>query len=403
MTILLSLWEASLVDASFRIALVTAAQLLANVANRLRRGGTSRRARVALIGAALLAAPSGCGGTPPPATGHAARALPAGPVVWLRSSAADAQFPLLRRNAAAIAVVHPAGVHPVTLDRVTADPGLSRLTAAVKAANPRALVVPAVVDDALARTPGGSQEMRRLLLDQHDGVPGDFMKHHVSQLVDLAKPYDGLAVDYEFTFDELRGDVQQLRAGFTVFTRALRQALPAGQVLAVAVRARTQVAPASPAQAAYDYRSLGRVADLVEVLAYDHAWPTSPPGAIAPPDWVGSVAAYTRTQLAGTGAQGVLLIGNYGYDWPVDDHGDRTAAAAALTATALTGLPGFSRHAAQWTYTRRGQMHVVHQITLAAMRHEVRAIAALRRLRVGFWSASESDPQGWAKITAALR
>jgi hypothetical protein len=315
----------------------------------------------------------------------------------MRSGAANAGYPLLRRNASVVAVVHPTSFHPSTLAQVDPDPSLPRVNAAVKAANPRALVIPAAVDDDLAK-----DQMRRLLLDQKDGVPGEFMKHHVAELVELVKPYDGLAVDYEFTFESLRGDVERFRTGFTVFVRALRHALPPRQVLAVAVKARTGTRPATPATAIYDYRSLGRTADLVEVLAYDHAWTTSPPGPIAPEDWVRSVAKYTQTQLAGTGAQPVLLIGSYGYDWPVDDQGRRTAPGAALTATGLTLLPGFSEEAANWTYERDGEKHEVYQVTLDAMRSEIREVAAPRRFRVGFWSASESDPGGWSKITAAL-
>lgn len=355
------------------------------------------------IAAAVLVWLPGCGSAgPPPATGHSTRALPAGPVVWLRSGAPTAHYPLLRRNASRVAMVHPTSFHPSTLERVDPDPTLPRVSAAVKAGNAHALVVPAVVDDDLAASPLGVREMRRLLLDQKNGVPGDFMKHHVSELVGLVKPYDGLAVDYEFTFESLRGDVARFRTGFTVFIRALRQALPARQVLAVAVRARTGMGPVSPAQAVYDYRSLGRTADFVEVLAYDHAWPTSPPGAIAPGAWVRTVARYAESQLAGTGTQPVLLIGNYGYDWPVDARGRRTAAGAAVTATGLTRLPGFSPGAASWTYRRAGRKHEVHQITLRGMRAEIRRIALPRGFRVGFWSASESDPRGWSKIRQAL-
>jgi hypothetical protein len=353
--------------------------------------------------AALVLSLTGCGGEkPPPAGGHSSRHVPAGPVVWLRPGEAHGDFPLLRRNATAVAVVQPTSFHPSTLNDLDSDPSLPRMSAALKAANPRALMVPAVVDDQLALAPGGVQEMRRLLLDHKGGVPGELMKRHVSELVGLVKPYDGLAVDYEFTFDALHGDAGRLRTGFTVFIRALRQALPARQVLAVAVKARTGTQPPSPAQALYDYRSLGRTADLVEVLAYDHAWATSDPGAIAPEGWVQSVAGYSQAQLAGTGAQPVLLIGNYGYDWPVDDQGRRTAAGTALTATRLTSLPGFSKRASSWTYERRGRTHQVFQMTAAAMRREIRTIATPRGFRVGSWSASESDPDGWSKIRAAL-
>jgi hypothetical protein len=228
------------------------------------------------------------------------------------------------------------------------------------------------------------------------------MARHVSALVRLAEPYAGIAVDYEFSFDTLRGRSSAVRNGFTTFVQALRRALPRDKLLAVAVRARTS-APPSPAQAVYDYRAIGRAADLVEVLAYDHAWPTSEPGAIAPQGWVARVARYTRRQLRGTGTHPVLLIGNYGYDWPVDAAGRRTAPGTALTATALRRLPGFSAGASQWSYTQAGATHLVHQITAAAMRREVRRVAAPLGLRVGFWSAAESDPAAWAKIATALR
>ena len=168
------------------------------------------------------------------------------------------------------------------------------------------------------------------------------------------------------------------------------------------MRARTSAAP-SPAQAVYDYRALGRAADLVEVLAYDHAWPTSEPGEIAPRRWVASVARYARRQLDGTGTQPVLLIGNYGYDWPVGADGRRTAPGAAMTATALRRLPGFSSRATHWSYRKGGRRHRVYQITAAAMRREVIRITGPLGLGAGFWSAAESDPAAWPKIATTLR
>jgi hypothetical protein len=328
--------------------------------------------------------------------------LPQGPIVWLRPGVGVAGYPLLRRNAPRLAVVHPTSFHLSTPEAIDAEPGLRRLSAAAKAANPRVLVVPAVVDDELAQSPLGVEAMRRMLLDYKDGVPGRLMRRHAARLAQLAEPYDGLAVDYEFSFESMRAHSDGIHTGFTLLIRTLRHALPPEKVLAVAVRARTASPHVTPTQAMYDYRRLGQAADLIEVLAYDHAWSTSQPGRIAPDPWVARVARYAHRQLAGTGAQPVLLIGSYGYDWPVDAEGRRTRPGAALTATALTRLPGFSPHDTHWDYVTHGQRRRVYQITASAMRREVRRVASPRGFRVGFWSASESDPAGWSKLTAAL-
>ena len=227
----------------------------------------------------VVAVVAGCGGDSPPTVEHSTRAVPQGPVLWLRPAPRTGAAPrLLSRNAARLAVIHPTSLHLRGVDRVDANPGLHATIVAAKAANPRVLVVPAVVDDELASDPQGIQALRRMLLDHTGGSPGRLMKQHVAMLVKVATPYDGLAVDYEFSFDSLHGDVAPIRDGFTVFIQTLRRALPRNQVLAVAVRARSAGAPMSPAQAVYDYRRLGRVVDLIEVAAYDHAWPTSEPG-----------------------------------------------------------------------------------------------------------------------------
>jgi hypothetical protein len=368
---------------------------------RTRRQVLTAATCAAVLAVALAACGGDRAGAPRPAA-HSTRAVPPGAVLWLRAAADGAGHPRLRRNGRLLAVVHPTSFHPASLDRIDVDAGLRTTTGAVRAANPRALMVPAVVDDELSKDPAAVAAMHRMLLNHQGAAPGPLMEHHVSVLAGLAKPYDGIAVDYEFSFDLLRGNAGAIRSGFTTFIQALRRALPRDKVLAVAVRARTN-APASPAQAVYDYGAIGRAADLVEVLAYDHAWPTSQPGEIAPHPWVASVARYTRRQLGRTGTHPVLLIGNYGYDWPVDAAGRRTGPGRALSATALRRLPGFSAGATHWSYTPAGHPHRVYQITAAAMRHEVRRIAAPLGLRVGFWSAAESDPAAWSKIATALR
>jgi spore germination protein YaaH len=319
--------------------------------------------------------------------------------VWYRTTGSGTD--LLKRNAGRVAVLHPTVFHVESLDQISTDPEVAHVTQAARSANPRLMVLPAVVDDTLSQNPGGSEQMKRLLLDQKDGVPGKTMRKHIAELARLTKPYDGLAVDYEFTIDQLTGISTRYREGFTVFIQALRHKLGADKVVAVAVKPRTD-APPTFAQSVYDYRAIGRVADLIEVMAYDHAWQTSPPGDIAPAGWVTDVATYARRELSGTGTTPVLLIPNYGYAWPVDGAGRRTGPASAESATGLTRLPGFSPTVASWSYTKGTHNWVVWHVTTAAMAHEVAAIARPAGFDPGFWSVSETDPQGWAKVLKAL-
>lgn len=357
------------------------------------------RALAAVLATGALLA-SGCGGSAAPrASVHATRVIPRGAVVWYRPGSAGAA--LLGRYAGHVAVLHPTVFHVKSLAEISTDPAATMIAQAARTGNPRVLVVPAVVDDTLSDQPGGAAEMKRLLLDQKNGVPGPTMTKHVDELAKLAKPYDGLAVDYEFTIDQLSGEPARYREGFTVLIRALRRRLGADKVLAVVVKPRT-AASATFAQSVYDYHALGGLADQVEVLAYDHAWQTSQPGDIAPPGWVAEVAAYARRELSGTGTRPVLLIANYGYDWPVDASGHRTAPASPESATDLTRLPGFSPSVASWSYKQGTRNGVVWQVTARSMAHEVDTIARPSGFDPGFWSVSETDPEGWAKVMAAL-
>ncbi|MGZ4284246.1 MAG: hypothetical protein ACXVHB_08720 [Solirubrobacteraceae bacterium] len=356
---------------------------------------------LAAVAAATALLTSGCGGAAAPrTTGHATRAVPSGAVVWYRTGGSGTA--LLKRNVGLVAVLHPTVFHVEALDDIYKDPAVKQITRAARSGNPRVMIVPAVVDDTLSQNAGGAEQMKTLLLNEKNGVPGEIMSKHVEALVKLAHAYDGLAVDYEFTIDQLTGDPARYREGFTVFIRALRQELGANKVLAVVVKPRTTSRPTF-AQSVYDYHALGRVADAVEVIGYDHAWQTSQPGDIAPAGWVGDVTAYARRELSGTGTRPVLLIGNYGYDWPVNAAGQSTGPATAESATGLTRLPGFSPAVTSWSYREGTQDRVVWQVTASAMAHEIAAIARPSGFAPGFWSVSETDPQGWAKISTALR
>lgn len=153
---------------------------------------------------------------------------------------------------------------------------------------------------------GGEWSTGAVVAMLHD--PG-LADRHVRALTDLAvsQGYDGLDLDYE----ELRG---QDRAAFTAFVTRLADALHAAQKrLSIALFAKTDDAGYDERNVAQDYAALGAAVDEVRLMTYDYHWATSPPGPVAPADWVRDVLDYAVTVIP---PQKILLgLTMSGYDW----------------------------------------------------------------------------------------
>ncbi len=142
----------------------------------------------------------------------------------------------------------------------------------------------------------------RLLTD--DGARQAAIRNIVGYTVD--EGYDGFDLDLE-------GVDAADRDAFTEFVTELAGALhEQGKLLTLALPAKDHDATTGWA-GAYDYASLGQVADVVTVMAYEYRGPFSGPGSVAPYDWVGRVAAFAASQIGP--ARMLLGVAFYGYDW----------------------------------------------------------------------------------------
>ncbi|SDP94425.1 Glycosyl hydrolases family 18 [Actinopolyspora xinjiangensis] len=134
-------------------------------------------------------------------------------------------------------------------------------------------------------------------------------KRHVREIVDLvlSNDYAGIDIDYE----ELRAED---REEFTALVRELADALHAhDRTLSVALFAKASERGYDERNAAQDYAAIGRAADQVRLMGYDRHWSTSPPGPVAPVDWIRDVLAYARGTIPPDKI--VLGVPLYGYDW----------------------------------------------------------------------------------------
>lgn len=101
---------------------------------------------------------------------------------------------------------------------------------------------------------------------------GGVLAAHIAQIVELYG-LDGVHVDIE-NLNETDRDA------YTEFVRQLRNALPQGKTLAIAV-APNPWSGTTGWQGSYDYRALGEICDYIMIMAYDEHWDGSVPGAVA--------------------------------------------------------------------------------------------------------------------------
>jgi spore germination protein len=104
----------------------------------------------------------------------------------------------------------------------------------------------------------------------------------VSDICRVSSDFDGVQIDFEAVSPN---DAQS----FWDFLQELRNQLPAGKVLSVALPART-----APRNDAYQYTKIAPVVDRVMIMAYDQHWSGSSPGPIASLPWCSSVLQFVQ-------------------------------------------------------------------------------------------------------------
>jgi spore germination protein YaaH len=130
---------------------------------------------------------------------------------------------------------------------------------------------------------------------------GSVRRRLISELVEAARPYDGLQIDFE-NVPKLDGE------SFASFLGELRRAL-GDKTFTIALYARLRKGAADP----YDYERIAPLVDRILVMAYDEHWSTSAPGPVASMSWCKSVAAYA---LKAIGPEKLIMgIPFYGRAW----------------------------------------------------------------------------------------
>jgi spore germination protein YaaH len=205
--------------------------------------------------------------------------------------------------------------------------------------------------------------------------------------------WDGVDVDYESL-------PAAARDSFSVFVSELSEKLhAAGAVLTVTVQAKTSAGQGSTGS--QDWAAIGRAADRVRVMAYDHAWATSRPGSVAPLPWVDRVLTFAVREIPVKKVE--LGIAAYGYDWS----GQSGTSVSWQHARALAVGHGATVHweptngSVWFSYANAAGPH--HVVWFEDARSARLKIAAARRhgvTHVVVWQLGGADPRLWHVLSA---
>jgi spore germination protein YaaH len=204
--------------------------------------------------------------------------------------------------------------------------------------------------------------------------------------------WDGVDIDYESL-------PPKARDAFSLFLAELGDSLRSdGAFLTVTVQAKTSDGPEG-LWASQDWAAIGRAADRVRVMAYDHAWSTSEPGSVAPLPWVREVMAYAVEQIPPAKVE--LGIGAYGYDW-VGSQGEPLSWAEAQEVAREHGVDvrWDAETASSWfTYEdENGREHTVWFEDARSARLKVAAALGLGVSNVVVWQLGGADPRLWSVL-----
>lgn len=227
------------------------------------------------------------------------------------------------------------------------------------------------------------------------------MRRHAAALAALCEKlgYDGVDLDWE----SLKA---KERDHFSDFVEELAADLHAeGKRLAIAVSPKTSEPGGWSGAKAEDWQRLGAAVDQFKVMTYDYSGPWSPPGPIAPPDWMDAVLTFAESQVP---AEKIMMgLPFYGYDWSVGsavglDWADAQALIARYAPTVTRDPSG------EETFTYSDAMGVVHTVFFQDPLSIQEKIEVLTSRHPGIrgiaiWVLEREDPAFWGLMDGLLR
>ncbi|MGA1848780.1 MAG: PKD domain-containing protein [Thermoplasmatota archaeon] len=152
---------------------------------------------------------------------------------------------------------------------------------------------------------------------------------------------------------------------------------------------------------AYDYETLGAIADRIRVMAYNLHWSTVEyAGPITAQDWLEVVLAYATTAIPP--GKVTLGVAQYGYDWRVGKNhrtlgiADNISYGDVVDLMRTHNLQRYWNSSSRTPYLlyrdRNGENHEVHYCDAESLMHQLKLVTDLSIGGISIWKIGGEDP-----------
>jgi len=160
---------------------------------------------------------------------------------------------------------------------------------------------------------------------------------------------------------------------------------------------------ASDVTAAYDYPSLVKNADYLQIMAYDQHWATATPGPVASIDWV---EKNVKAAIDQTGSPQKIILGvpAYGYDWP-----DKARSKAeTVTFTQAKNLAEKKGAKIEWDDAAKAPhfkygSHEVWFENAESAKPKLDLVTKYNIAGIAIWRLGQEDPKLWDVISNMIK
>ena len=210
----------------------------------------------------------------------------------------------------------------------------------------------------------------------------------IDDICRVSDPFDGVQIDFESV-------AREDAAFFFDFLRDLRERLPSGKQLSIAVPARTE-----RFTDAYDYARIAPLVDRMIIMAYDEHWSTSAPGPVASLPWCARVVDYAQGVV--DNSKLVMGLPLYGRAWQ-DKRLNRALRFRNVQdlVTSTGSTPNYASELGAWfEYSENVQVKVFYD-DARTLREKLDLYCGRGVPAVAFWRVGQGPPELWSSMERA--